>query len=57
MPCLVLLDVFLNLTFDDRIIVLEAYRLGLDDVRLGQLACVVVGHRNDSTVCNGRVVE
>lgn len=57
MPCLVLLDVFLDLALDDRIVVLEAYRLRLDHVRLGQLAGGVVGNRNHSTVGHGWVVE
>lgn len=55
--CLVLLDVPLDLAFDDRVIVFGTYRLRLDDVCLGQLACVIVWDGDYRTVSDSRVIE
>jgi hypothetical protein len=54
---LVLLDVLLDLELDERVTVLEMYRLRLDDVCLGQLTCVVVWDGDYRTVCDGRMIE
>lgn len=58
MPCLVLLDVLLDLARNDAIAVLEAACIGaLDDKRLWHLAGGVVGHGDDSDVGDGAVGE
>ena len=57
MPGLMLLDVFLNLSYKHAVIVFQTNRRRLDDEGFWEFASGMVRNRNDGCVTNSRVLQ